>query len=67
MAEWLRYSHLPGPTPTVLRLASTYAGPTSEWLEERDVDRSLLAGRRSGFIDAAIRRVDERLVEIQNG
>jgi hypothetical protein len=28
----------------------------SEWLEERDVDRSLLAGRRPGFMDAAIRR-----------
>ncbi|HKH20513.1 MAG TPA: DUF1826 domain-containing protein, partial [Gammaproteobacteria bacterium] len=24
-------------------LVCTYAGPTSEWLEERDVDRSLLA------------------------
>ena len=39
-----------------VRLICTYAGPTSEWLEERDVDRSLLAGRRPGFIDAAIRR-----------
>ena len=37
------------------------------WLEERDVDRSLLAGRGPGFIDAAIRRVDERLVGMQNG
>jgi len=27
----------------------------------------LLAGRRPGFIDAAIRRVDERLVGMQNG
>jgi Protein of unknown function (DUF1826) len=27
-----------------VRLVCTYAGPTSEWLEERDVDRSLLAG-----------------------
>jgi hypothetical protein len=37
-------------------LVCTNAGPTSEWLEERDVDRSLLAGRRPGLIDAAIRR-----------
>jgi hypothetical protein len=55
-----------GPARLHLRVC-TYAGPTSEWLEERDVDRSLLAGRRPGFIDAAIRRVDERLVGMQNG
>jgi hypothetical protein len=28
---------------------------------------SMIAGRRSGFIDAVIRRVDERLVGMQNG
>jgi hypothetical protein len=27
-----------------VRLVCTYAGPTSEWLEERDVDRSILVG-----------------------
>lgn len=50
-----------------VRLVCTCAGPTSEWFEERDVDRSLLAVRRPGFIDAAIRRLDERLVGMQNG
>jgi Protein of unknown function (DUF1826)/CobW/HypB/UreG, nucleotide-binding domain len=44
-----------------VRLVCTYAGPTSEWLEERDVDRSSSPGppglhRRSLHRDPAVRR-----------
>ena len=40
----------------------TYAGPTSEWLEERDVDAQLM---KNG--SASRSRVDERSVEMHNG
>lgn len=40
----------------------TYAGPTSEWLEERDVDAQLM---KNG--SASLSRIDERFVEMQNG
>ena len=42
--------------------SATYAGPTSEWLEERDVDAQLM---KNG--SASLSRVDEGLVEMQNG
>lgn len=42
--------------------SATYAGPTSEWLEERDVGAQLM---KNG--SASLSRVDERFVEMQNG
>jgi hypothetical protein len=33
----------------MVRLVCTYWSPTSEWIEERGVHRSLLAGRRPGL------------------
>ena len=38
-----------------VRLVCTYAGEASEWLDERDVDRAILAGRPMP-VDSAVRR-----------